>query len=141
MKLTRARLRRDKALIGFVGGPFTLYVYAAAGSHENAAQALQGLQDGTYAAFNEKLLDLLAANMALQSRAGADCVALFDTAAGEIDAATYGRFVVPVLPIVSAPLVPLLLTPAPLRLVVPLLTSVAPSAPPTPVPACRRSTA
>ncbi|MEO8307532.1 MAG: uroporphyrinogen decarboxylase family protein [Pseudomonadota bacterium] len=97
VKLTRARLRRDKALIGFVGGPFTLYVYAAAGSHENATQALTGLTDGTYAAFNDKLLDLLAANMALQSHAGADCVALFDTAAGEIDAATYGKFVVPVL--------------------------------------------
>jgi uroporphyrinogen decarboxylase len=97
VRLTRARLRNDKALIGFVGGPFTLYVYAAAGSHENATQALSGLQDGTYPAFNEKLLDLLAANMALQSRAGADCVALFDTAAGEIDAATYGKFVVPVL--------------------------------------------
>jgi len=97
IRLTRARLRNDKALIGFVGGPFTLYVYAAAGSHEAAAQAIGGLHDGTYAAFNDKLLDLLAANMALQSRAGADTVALFDTAAGEIDADTYGRFVVPVL--------------------------------------------
>ncbi len=97
IKLTRARLRRDKALIGFVGGPFTLYVYAAAGSHENAMQAMSGLADGTYTAFNEKLLDLLAANMKLQAAAGADSVALFDTAAGEIDAATYGKFVVPVL--------------------------------------------
>jgi uroporphyrinogen decarboxylase len=97
IRLTRARLRHDKALIGFVGGPFTLYVYAAAGSHEAVAQAIAGLRDGTYAAFNDKLLDLLAANMALQSRAGADTVALFDTAAGEIDAASYGQFVVPVL--------------------------------------------
>ena len=36
VKLTRARLRADKGLIGFVGGPWTLYVYAAAGSHEKA---------------------------------------------------------------------------------------------------------
>jgi uroporphyrinogen decarboxylase len=95
--LTRQRLRADKGLIGFVGGPFTLYVYAAAGSHERAQEALAGLDNGIYAAFNEKLLDLLAHNMALQSKAGAECVALFDTAAGEIDAATYGRHVVPVL--------------------------------------------
>lgn len=95
--LTRARLRADKGLIGFVGGPFTLYVYAAAGSHERAQEALAGLDNGIYAAFNEKLLDLLAHNMALQSKAGAEVVALFDTAAGEIDAATYGRHVVPVL--------------------------------------------
>jgi uroporphyrinogen decarboxylase len=97
MKLTRARLRADKGLIGFVGGPFTLYVYAAAGSHEAAQAAVPGLTNGIYAAFNAKLLDLLAANMALQSRAGAEVVALFDTAAGEIDADTYGRHVVPVL--------------------------------------------
>ena len=97
VRLTRARLRRDKGLIGFVGGPFTLYVYAAAGSHERAQEALPGIQNGIYAAFNGKLLDLLAHNMALQSRAGAECVALFDTAAGEIDAATYQQQVVPVL--------------------------------------------
>lgn len=97
MRLTRARLRRDKGLIGFVGGPFTLYVYAAAGSHEKAHDALPGLDNGIYDAFNDKLLDLLAANMALQSRAGAECVAVFDTAAGEIDATLYGARVVPVL--------------------------------------------
>jgi uroporphyrinogen decarboxylase len=97
VRLTRTRLRGDKGLIGFVGGPFTLYVYAAAGSHEAAQVALPGLSNGIYTAFNEKLLDLLAANMALQSQAGAECIALFDTAAGEIDVATYGSHVVPVL--------------------------------------------
>jgi uroporphyrinogen decarboxylase len=97
MRLTRARLRADKGLIGFVGGPFTLYVYAAAGSHEAVANALPGLTNGLYAGFNEKLLDLLAHNMALQSRAGAECVAVFDTAAGEIGAEVYGKQVVPVL--------------------------------------------
>lgn len=97
VRLTRARLRADKGLIGFVGGPFTLYVYAAAGSHEKAQAALAGLDNGTYDAFNEKLLDLLAHNMALQTRAGVGNIALFDTAAGEIDAATYGARVVPVL--------------------------------------------
>jgi len=97
MRLTRARLRPDKGLIGFVGGPWTLYVYAAAGSHERAKEALGGLDNGVYQAFNAKLLDLLAANMALQSGAGAGNIALFDTAAGEIDAAAYGQHVVPVL--------------------------------------------
>lgn len=97
VKLTRARLRGDKGLIGFVGGPFTLYVYAAAGSHEKAQDAVAGIHNGVYSAFNEKLLDLLAHNMAMQSRAGAECVALFDTAAGEIDVDTYKQHVVPVL--------------------------------------------
>lgn len=95
--MTRQRLRGDKGLIGFVGGPFTLYVYAAAGSHENAAAALPGIANGLYAGFNAKLLDLLAENMALQARAGAEVIALFDTAAGEIDVDTYRTHVVPVL--------------------------------------------
>jgi uroporphyrinogen decarboxylase len=97
MQLTRARLRADKGLIGFVGGPFTLYVYAAAGSHEAAAEAVPGLTNGIYDAFNDRLLDLLAHNMLLQSRAGAECIAVLDTAAGEIDAALFGQHVVPVL--------------------------------------------
>jgi uroporphyrinogen decarboxylase len=97
MRLTRARLRPDKGLIGFVGGPFTLYVYAAAGSHENARQALPGLSNGLYDGFNERLLDLLARNMADQAAAGADNVAVLDTAAGEIDAALFADRIVPVL--------------------------------------------
>jgi uroporphyrinogen decarboxylase len=97
MRLTRQRLRADKALLGFVGGPFTLYVYAAAGSHENAHEALGGFDDGRYEGFNERLLDLLAHNMLLQSQGWADCIAVLDTAAGEIDVDTFGRKVVPVL--------------------------------------------
>ena len=84
--------RAERALIGFVGGPFTLYAYAVAGSHEGFARGgLAGLEDGLYDGFCEQLLRLLAANMALQARAGADCVALFDTAAGTLDPAQFAR--------------------------------------------------
>ncbi len=41
--------------------------------------------------FNERLCELLAANMALQARAGADCVAIFDTAAGTLNPAQFAR--------------------------------------------------
>jgi uroporphyrinogen decarboxylase len=97
MRLTRARLRPDKGLIGFVGGPFTLYVYAAAGSHENAREALPGLANGLHDGFNERLLDLLARNMADQAAAGADNIAVLDTAAGEVDATLFAGRIVPVL--------------------------------------------
>jgi uroporphyrinogen decarboxylase len=83
--LLRPRLPPECALIGFVGGPFTLYAYAAAGSHEGfAAGGPGGLDNGLYRGFFERLRDLLAANMALQIEAGADCVAIFDTAAGTL---------------------------------------------------------
>ena len=95
LRLLRPQLAADKALIGFVGAPFTLYAYAAAGSHEGFnRQGPAGLEDGVYAGFCERLVELLAANMALQAQAGADCVALFDTAAGALDPTQFARHVV-----------------------------------------------
>jgi uroporphyrinogen decarboxylase len=94
IRTLRPRLGAERALIGFVGGPFTLYAYAVAGSHEGfSRQGVAGLEDGLYAGFCEKLLDLLADNMVLQARAGADCVAVFDTAAGALDPEQFARLV------------------------------------------------
>ena len=94
IELLRARLPAEYCLIGFVGGPFTLYAYAAAGSHEGFQRAgLQGLDNGLYAGFTERLCALLAANMALQAQAGADCVAIFDTAAGTLAPDRFARYV------------------------------------------------
>jgi uroporphyrinogen decarboxylase len=92
IELVRARLSPATALIGFVGGPFTLYAYAVAGSHEGFARSsLDGLDDGLYRGFNQRLCVLLAANMALQVHSGADCVAIFDTAAGTLSAPQFAR--------------------------------------------------
>ncbi len=115
LRLLRPRLGAERALIGFVGGPFTLYAYAVAGSHEGfTRQGLLGLEDGLYQGFCERLVDLLADNMALQAGAGADCVALFDTAAGALDPAQFARHALPPLARVVArfrksfPLTPLI---------------------------------
>jgi uroporphyrinogen decarboxylase len=98
IRLVRARLGSERALIGFVGGPFTLYAYAVAGSHEGFARhGLPGLDDGLYAGFCDRLEALLADNMALQAQAGADCVALFDTAAGALDEGQFARHVAAVV--------------------------------------------
>jgi uroporphyrinogen decarboxylase len=92
IRLLRGFLGSERALIGFVGGPFTLYAYAVAGAHEGfTRQSLPGLEDGLYAGFCERLTGLLAGNMVLQAQAGADCVAIFDTAAGALDAAHFAR--------------------------------------------------
>jgi len=98
----RARLPPDCSLIGFVGGPFTLYAYAVAGSHEGfAREGIAGLDNGLYAGFNEQLSELLAGNMALQAEAGADCVAIFDTAAGTLSVEQFARLAVPALAAVA----------------------------------------
>ena len=52
-------------------------------------------RDGLYQGFNERLCELLAGNMALQARAGADCVAVFDTAAGTLIPAQFARHAAP----------------------------------------------
>jgi uroporphyrinogen decarboxylase len=93
LRLLRARLAPQRSLIGFVGGPYTLYAYAVAGSHEGFARGgLLGLEGRLYSGFNERLCGLLAANMALQARAGADCVAIFDTAAGTLSPERFARY-------------------------------------------------
>jgi uroporphyrinogen decarboxylase len=106
LRLLRARLPRSCALIGFVGGPYTLYAYAAAGSHEGfAADALageDGLDNGLYAGFTERLRELLAANMALQVEGGADCVAIFDTAAGTLSPERFEAAAAPLAEVVAA---------------------------------------
>ena len=106
LRLLRARLPKSCALIGFVGGPYTLYAYAAAGSHEGfatdglAGQA--GLDNGLYRGFTERLRELLAANMVLQAEAGADCVAIFDTAAGTLTPERFDAAAVPLAEVVAA---------------------------------------
>jgi uroporphyrinogen decarboxylase len=98
MKLIRKELPASKGLLGFVGGPLTLFCYAVEGSHAgDLAASKAGLSDGRFDGFCEKLLDLLAHDMALQARAGADTIAVLDTCAGEFDPETYRRQVVPVL--------------------------------------------
>lgn len=98
MRLIREALPADKGLLGFVGGPLTLFFYAAVGSHKNdLADARLGMKDGRYLGFCEKLTELLAENMAIQARAGCDTVAILDTCAGEVDAETFRQLVVPEL--------------------------------------------
>jgi uroporphyrinogen decarboxylase len=98
MKLIRKTLPADKGLIGFVGGPLTLFCYAVEGTHSgDLASSRAGLDDGRYSGFVELLVGMLAENMALQARAGADTIAVLDTCAGEFPADVYARKAVPVL--------------------------------------------
>jgi len=96
LRLTRARLPVTKGLLGFVGGPLTLFFYAVSGSHQgNLADARNGVADGLFEGFCELLADLLVENMVLQAKAGADTIAVLDTCAGEISPDQFTRSVVP----------------------------------------------
>lgn len=96
--LLKKTLPSDRTLLGFVGGPFTLYTYVTEGLHDgNLVSAKQGLHDGRWEGFLEKLLPNLITEMRVQAEGGADAVCIFDTAAGELSPGDYARFVVPAL--------------------------------------------
>jgi uroporphyrinogen decarboxylase len=83
MRATRALLPADKGLLGFVGGPWTLFVYAVEGTHAGALTRAKASLD-LYRAFADRVVPLLVENIRLQFDGGADVVMIFDTAAGEL---------------------------------------------------------
>lgn len=102
-RLLREKLPADCTLLGFVGAPFTLYTYAVEGSHAgNLVSAKKGLFDGRFEAFTKILHPELVKEMVMQARSGADAVALFDTAAGELCVDDYQEFIVPKISAVLA---------------------------------------
>lgn len=96
VKATRAVLPANKSLIGFIGGPWTLFVYASEGSHAGSLIASK-TQIDLFNSFLEKMYPLLKANIALQLNAGAEIVMIFDTAAGEVSPWFFKQYIHPVL--------------------------------------------
>ncbi len=86
MQLTRETLPNEKSLIGFVGGPWTLFNYATGA---NIADR------GLFIKFSLVMLELLKRNIALQLEGGAEIVMIFDTSAGELDPVLFDELVCP----------------------------------------------
>lgn len=82
VRATRQLLPDDKSLIGFVGGPWTLFVYAVEGTHKHVETAVQELK--LFEQFCGTLVPLLLRNIENQFDNGAEVVMIFDTAAGEL---------------------------------------------------------
>ena len=96
VRLTRERLPKSKSLIGFVGGPWTLFMYAVDGSHKSSA--LHSIQEPQlFQKFCEFMTPLLKANIDLQLKAGAEAVMILDTAAGEVSVDFFERYIAPQL--------------------------------------------
>jgi uroporphyrinogen decarboxylase len=65
---TRERLSADKGLIGFVGGPWTLFVYAVEGTHLGALERAKASLD-LYRAFADRIVPLLVATIRISAGA------------------------------------------------------------------------
>jgi len=94
MAAARAVIPKEKALLGFVGGPWTLFVYAMEGTHAGALARAKA-SPGLYRAFADRMVPLLIANIRLQFDGGADLVMIFDTAAGELSPAMFQAQIAP----------------------------------------------
>jgi uroporphyrinogen decarboxylase len=110
VRLVRAELPEETAVIAFCGGPFTVASYLVEGrpTRELArTKALLLSEPEIWDALLEKLADTFAAYVAAKARAGADAVQLFDSWVGTLSAGLYRESVAPwsarVLAAVDAP--------------------------------------
>jgi uroporphyrinogen decarboxylase len=102
----RSTLRRDVALIGFAGAPWTVATYLVAGrggDEQRAAREFMKEDVQSFAGLVERLADATVAHLVGQLNAGADVVQIFDTWAGALDRKEFERWsVAPIAKIVSA---------------------------------------
>jgi uroporphyrinogen decarboxylase len=110
IRLVRAELDPEQALVGFCGAPFTVAGYLVEGrpSRDFArTKALMYSDPVTWHALLEKLAEQFAAYVAAQAAAGADVIQVFDSWVGALSAADYDEFVAPhsarILAAVDAP--------------------------------------
>jgi uroporphyrinogen decarboxylase len=96
VRLVRAELEAERALVGFCGGPFTVAGYLVEGrpSREFArVKELMYREPGVWHGLMEKLTDGFAAYVRAKVAAGADAIQLFDSWVGVLSAADYEEFV------------------------------------------------
>ncbi len=91
---TKRRLSPEKSLLGFVGGPFTLFVYAVEGTHQGPLRETKA-QFPIYKTFSNEIVPLLRETIFQQLRAGADLVYILDTAGGELSPENFHEICVP----------------------------------------------
>jgi uroporphyrinogen decarboxylase len=110
VRLVRAELAPDKAVVGFCGGPFTVAGYLVEGKPSRDFLAVKQLMYGEpdlWHALMEKLAATFADYVQAQVRAGADVIQLFDSWVGALSPADYDEFVAPhSARVLSAPDVP-----------------------------------
>jgi uroporphyrinogen decarboxylase len=110
IRLIRAELDPERALLGFCGGPFTVAGYLVEGKPSRdflRVKELMYRDPGVWHALMEKLAAAFASYVRAQVDAGADAIQLFDSWVGVLSVADYEEFVAPysarVLAAVDAP--------------------------------------
>ena len=98
VRLVRAALPEEKAVVAFCGGPFTVAGYLVEGKPSRDFTKVKALMYGepeVWHALCEKLADTFAAYVSAQVVAGADVIQVFDSWVGALAPADYAEFVAP----------------------------------------------
>jgi uroporphyrinogen decarboxylase len=110
VRLVRAELPPEKAVIGFCGGPFTVAGYLVEGKPSRefvAVKTLMYREPDVWHALMERLAETFAGYVQAKVAAGADVIQLFDSWVGVLSPSDYDEFVAPhsarILAAVDAP--------------------------------------
>jgi len=110
IRMIRAELPRQTALIGFCGAPFTLSAYMVEGGKPDPFANLKRMMYAdrhTFDALLNKLADMVASYLTAMVEAGADAIQLFDTWSGILPDWEFRVVNLPVLQKIFAALKPL----------------------------------
>jgi uroporphyrinogen decarboxylase len=98
VRLVRAELPPEKAVVGFCGGPFTVAGYLVEGKPSRdfpTVKALMYREPAVWHALMNRLVDTFTAYVRAKVEAGADVIQLFDSWVGVLSPADYDEFVAP----------------------------------------------
>jgi uroporphyrinogen decarboxylase len=98
VRLVRAELEPERALVGFCGAPFTVAGYLVDGKPSRDFARTKALMYGepeVWRALMERLADHFSRYVAALAAAGADAIQLFDSWVGLLSPADYAEFVAP----------------------------------------------
>jgi uroporphyrinogen decarboxylase len=98
VRLVRAALRDDQAVVGFAGGPFTVAGYLIEGKPTREFKLTKACMYGqpeVWHALMEKLADAFGRYVAACVGAGADAIQLFDSWVGALSVDDYREFAAP----------------------------------------------
>ena len=96
VRIVAQELPPSAALIGFAGSPWTVATYMIAGRGTADQGPAHALREGDARTFNlliERLTEATIAYLAMQIKAGAEVVKLFDTWAGSLKGDAFNRYV------------------------------------------------
>jgi uroporphyrinogen decarboxylase len=98
VRIVRAELEPERAVIGFCGGPFTVAGYLVEGRPSRdfvRTKALMYREPAVWHALMDKLAETFAGYVRAKVAAGADAVQLFDSWVGVLSVGDYEQFVAP----------------------------------------------